>query len=304
MSSCSFPLFPFFIHSFLHLSPLPFFPSLLFFPLPPPLLFPPPPLPSLAFPSFRLFHLPLASASRPARSPRIGPLSPFARGSLLKNEQSTGARLLLGTALLEGGDPAAAEVEFRKAEVLGASNEQVAPDLARAMLLTGQAGKVVEQFGELTLRDPAAQAGLKAWVASAYAQLGNQQQAKVQIAAALRAQPLNPAAVVVQARMRASEGDVDGALSMLDAVLSKEPNNEQVGVAKGYLLWLGKNDAAGALAVHRRVLASNPGSVAARAEIVTILFRQGKVAEARQEFEQLKKIGPHPDASRGPVCLR
>ena len=168
--------------------------------------------------------------------------------ALDKNGRSEEARMLLGKVLLEDGDPAAAEVELRRAHELATNKDRVAPDLARAMLLVGQASKVVEQFAEVSLRDTTAHAELKAWVASAYAQLGNMQQANAQIAAALRAQPLNPAAVMVQARMRAAEGDVDGALALLDAVLEKDPGNEHVGVAKGYLLWLGKRDAAGALA--------------------------------------------------------
>ena len=214
--------------------------------------------------------------------------------ALDKNARSAEARLLLGKVLLEDGDPAAAEVELRKAEELGLK-EQVAPDLARAMLLLGQATKVIEQFADISLREPTAQAELKTWVASAYSQLGKLPQANEQIAAALRAQPLNPAAVMVQARMRAAEGDVDGALAMLDSVLAGDPGNEQVGVAKGYLLWLGRNDAAGALEAHRKVLAAHPGSVPAQAEIVTILFRQGQAAEARQQFELLKKMAPqHP----------
>lgn len=216
--------------------------------------------------------------------------------TLLKNAQSAEARVLLGKALLESGDPAAAEVELRKAEELGVPNEQIAADLARAMLQLGQATKVIEQFADVSLRDATAQAELKTWVASAYAQLGKVEQADEQLGAALRAQPLNPAAMMVRARLRAAEGDVDGALAMLNDVLVEDPDNKDVGVAKGYLLWLGKNDADGALAAYRKVLAAHPGTVAAQAEIVTILFRQGQAAEARQQFELLKKMAPlHPE---------
>jgi Flp pilus assembly protein TadD len=59
--------------------------------------------------------------------------------ALDKNARSAEARLLLGKVLLEDGDPAAAVVELRKADELGASKDRVAPDLARAMLLVGQA---------------------------------------------------------------------------------------------------------------------------------------------------------------------
>lgn len=216
--------------------------------------------------------------------------------ALGKNAASGATRFLLGRALLEAGDPAAAEVELNKALEDGATQEQVFPLLARGLLLLAQPAKVVAQFGTVNLRDAVAEAELRTWVAAAYAQQGNLDRANEQLAAALRSQPLHATAVMVQARLKAAAGDVDGALQMLDAVLAQEPANEHVGVAKGYLLWLGKNDAPGALAAHRKVLAAKPATAAAQAEIVAILFSQGKAAEARQQFELLKKMAPnHPE---------
>jgi len=180
--------------------------------------------------------------------------------ALDKNARSSEARLLLGKVLLEDGDPAAALVELRKADELGANKDLVVPDLARAMLLVGQASKVVEQFAELSLRDPNAQAELKAWVASAYAQLGNTQQANVQIAAALSAQPLNAVAAMVRARLQAADGDVDGALTTLNAVLAKDPGNADVGVAKGYLLWQGLPAVVGQERCGRCTAGASPGA--------------------------------------------
>lgn len=216
--------------------------------------------------------------------------------ALEKNAHSGETRSLLGKALLEGSDPAAAAVELNKALENGASDEQVFPVLARAMLLLAQPAKVTSQFGAIVLRDPVAQAELKTWVAAAHAQLGNLDRANAEIVAALQAQPTHASAAMVQARLKAQAGDIDGALQLLDAVLAKEPANEHAGVAKGYLLWLAKSDAAGALAAHRKVLAAKPGTAAAQAEVVTILFSQGKAAEARQQFELLKKMAPnHPE---------
>ena len=218
------------------------------------------------------------------------------RRALDKNAASGETRQLLGKALLESGDPAAAEVEFRKAVEAGADEDQTLPALARAMLLLGQPAKVILQFGEVKLRTPSAQADLLTWVAAAHAQLGHTEQAEAAVAAALQAQPQHAPAVMVQARLRASAGDVDGALALLDALLSREPGNEAAGIARGNLQWLGKGDAAAALQTYRKVLAAHPGSASAQAEIVTILFREGKFDEARQQFAALKKTAPnHPE---------
>lgn len=205
------------------------------------------------------------------------------------------ARLLLGQTLLDAGDAAAAATELRKALELGAAADSVAPMLARAMLQSGQAAQIIGQFGQTRLQAPAATADLKTSLAAAYAQQGNLANAEGEIALALQAVPLHPAAIMVQARLKADAGQVDEALALLDSVLQKDPGNEQVGVAKGYLLWLARRDAAAAMDAHRKVLAAHPGNVAAQSEIVTLLFSQGRRAEAREEFGKLQKIAPkHP----------
>jgi putative PEP-CTERM system TPR-repeat lipoprotein len=217
--------------------------------------------------------------------------------ALSLNDASMEARLMLGKLLLEEGDPVAADLELSKALELGANVFEVAPSQARAMLALGQANKVVGQFGTLALPAADAQADLRTTVAAAHAQLGNIAAAERELDAALRAQPGHAAAQMVRARILSSQGDVDGALALLDQVIAQEPDNEHAGVAKGYLLWLARKDAAGALAAHRQVLAAHPGSVAARAEVVTILFRQGQTAEARREFELLREKAPrHPES--------
>lgn len=231
----------------------------------------------------------LAKKQRPAAAIEL-------KKVLTRNASSAEARLLLGQLLIDDGDPAAAEIELRKSLELGGNQAEVAPSLAQAMLSLGQSGKVVSQFGAMNLQDPAAHAKLRTTVAGAHAQQGDLDAAKRELENALRTQPGNAAAMMVQARIQAGEGDVDGALARLDKVIAADPGNEHAGVAKGYLLWLGRKDGPAALAAHRKVLEANPGSVAARAEMVTILFRQGQVADARREFETLREKAPrHPE---------
>lgn len=214
---------------------------------------------------------------------------------LQANANSSEARFLLGKLLLEGNDPASAELELRKALELGAKEDQVVPALARALLAQGQGSKVISQFGATTLSEPQSQAELRTWVAAAFSQTGDPERARLELDAALRAKPELAVAAIVGARLKADAGDLDGALATLASLLEREPANEEAGVARAYLLWLGKGDATAAIEGHRKVLLNNPKSVAAQSEIITLLFQQGKADEARKEFAQLRKIAPlHP----------
>ena len=59
------------------------------------------------------------------------------KNALQANPELPEARLLLGKALLDTGDAVGAETELRKALALKASQDQVLPILARAMLAQG-----------------------------------------------------------------------------------------------------------------------------------------------------------------------
>ncbi len=218
------------------------------------------------------------------------------KNALQKNPESAEARFLLGKALLESGDPVAALVELRKAQELQTPDERVVPEIARAMLLVGEEGKLVAQYGDLQFKDETATADLKASLAAAYAMQGNMQPALKAVADALRAKPGFAAAVIVQSRINASEGDLDGAITQLNQVLAREPGNDRAGMLKGEILWHGKRDTDAALAAFRSVLNSQPGSVAAHAAVAALLFEQQKLPEVRAEYEALKKLAPnHPE---------
>ena len=74
------------------------------------------------------------------------------KNALQKYPELAEGRFLLGKALLESGDPVAAEVELRKAQELNHPVDQVAPLLMRSRLAQGQVGKVIEEV-EATFHD-------------------------------------------------------------------------------------------------------------------------------------------------------
>ena len=73
----------------------------------------------------------LADRQRPAAIVQI-------KSVLQQHPGLADARLLLGTALLDGGEPVAAEIELRRALELQAPESEVVPVLARSMLAMGR----------------------------------------------------------------------------------------------------------------------------------------------------------------------
>jgi cellulose synthase operon protein C len=82
------------------------------------------------------------------------------RNALQQKPADGEARLLLGRASLNVGDPASAQRELRKALEYGQPADVVLPLLARAMLELGEADKLVAEFGNHKLAAPDAEATL------------------------------------------------------------------------------------------------------------------------------------------------
>lgn len=215
---------------------------------------------------------------------------------LQRSPNSAEGRLLLGRALLQSGDPVAALVELNKALELGVAEEQAAPDIARSMLLTGEHGKLLQQYGAASPKDPKALADLTTSLAVAHAMQGDKAKAEELTNRALQAQPMYASALIVQARLKAADKDVEGALLMLEDVLTREPDNERAGVLRAELLALGKRDRDGAEAAYRKVLSSTPTSLAAHVALIGLLRDAGKADAAKAQLGELRKVAPnHPE---------
>lgn len=215
---------------------------------------------------------------------------------LQRNANSAEGRFLLGKTLLETGDAAGALLELRKALDLGHSSDQVAPEMARAMLLTGEHARVLSQFGDTVLTASAAQADLLTSLTIAHAISGQPAKSKEALTRALQANAQHAPALILQARLKAGENDVDGAIKVLDEVLARDPGSDRAATLKGELLWRVKRDEAGALAALRAAVAAAPAAVGAHVALVAIHAELGRPADAKAQFQALKKAAPnHPD---------
>ncbi|MFM7505580.1 MAG: XrtA/PEP-CTERM system TPR-repeat protein PrsT, partial [Rubrivivax sp.] len=241
----------------------------------------------------------LATAGKAAMKQRDYPAAVIQfKSALQKKPESADLRLHLGLALLEAGDPVSALVELQKAQELQAPDDMVIPPLARAMVAVGDETRLLAQFSDTRLTDPQAQADLLGSLATAHLVRNNPQRGRDLAAAALALVPGYAPAIVLQARVKAAEGDFAGALALLDGVLAQDAGHQAAGIFKGEVLWFGQRNRDAALAAFKRVLESNPRSVSAHTSAVTLLNEQGQRDAARAQFAELKKVAPnHPDTA-------
>ena len=205
------------------------------------------------------------------------------------------ARFLLGSALLDSGDPVGAETELRKALDLKHPQDAVVPPLAKAMLAQGQAKKLTEEFAKIDLTQPQAKASLQMSLASAYAMQSKPDLAQTALNAALLAEPGYAPALIAQARQKAGQGDFDGALAMADEVIAKSPQSYDAWKLKGDILLYAKNQGDEALAAYRKAVEIKPDFMAGHAAVTTILLEKGDLAAAAVQIEQLRKFAAnHP----------
>ncbi len=199
---------------------------------------------------------------------------------------SAQGRLLMGKALLESGDLAGAEIELRRAWELGGPREALTPLLVQVLLQSGQPRKVIGEFGDQSLADPAAMATLQQSLALAYLSQGNLIEAKAASARALQLKPDAEEAVIVGARVKLASGAPDEAIAALDELLQKSSKAAKALQLKGeVLLSRGKPEAAEPLL--KEVLALDPNAYEARSLLLRLAFVDNKLEVATQLVESM-----------------
>ena len=207
------------------------------------------------------------------------------------------ARFLLGKALLDSGNPVAAEVELRKADELKYSADQVTPLLAKTQLMLGQAKKVIDDLSKVQLTSPEGKAELQATVGQAYLMTGKIDAAQTAFEAANAAVPGYGPAVLGQARIKAWNRDLPGALALLDGALEKSPKLHEAWQLKGDILSV-QGEAKGASDAYRKALEVKPDYVPAHSALISRSLEAGNLDEAGKQLEALKKVtATHPQTT-------
>ena len=217
------------------------------------------------------------------------------KNALQKDPNSPDARYLMGAALLETGEMAAAEVELKKALDLKASADDVVPKLAEALLGTGQFKRLTDEYSATPLGSAKANASLKTSLASAWAAQGKSEQFQEALKAALAAEPGHEPAILAQARFKAGIRDFDAALELAESVLLKNPKSAEALRLKGDLMLYFKQQPDDALAQYRKAIEAKADLLPAHAGAVNILLTKNKLDDASTQLDALKKVLPnHP----------
>lgn len=209
---------------------------------------------------------------------------------LQKHPAQAEARLILADHLFANADPASAKAEYQRALEGGAAAELVLPKLARAMLLTGQGAMLQGQFGNEKLKDNQAQAALKSVLAHALLKQGNAQDAKAAVDEALTAAPEHPAALLMQARLTAVQGDVPQAVALVDALIAKNPRDADALALRGELFMQQPDGKDEALRSFQRAVEADPKLVYALANLITLQIAKGDLEGAKKSQLRLRQI--------------
>lgn len=200
------------------------------------------------------------------------------------------ARIALGRANMRKGDAAAAEKELRIALGLGASREQVFPNLGNALLAQRKYSEILDTIKN-ALPSRAGGYEIALLRGRAHFELGQldlaaeqyEQAAKVD---ARRADPQVGLALVALAR-----GQVDQALALVNRALEEAPKDNEALFRKGEIL-VQKGDDKGARAAFDAALALKPSAMRVRLARAALHLRHNHVKPALEDVEAVRKLNP------------
>ena len=144
---------------------------------------------------------------------------------LLQYEPGNGqGRLLLARTYLDLRDGAAAEQELNRARSAGVAEAEVAPLMAKALLLQRQFARLIDATELDAGEDPALRADLLALKAHALAALDERARADVAIDQALRIDPDSVSALVVKADLVLDMRGAEAARAIVEQALDVDPD--------------------------------------------------------------------------------
>ncbi len=200
------------------------------------------------------------------------------------------ARAKLGELYIDAGDLPSAEKELRRALALGAGPARILPALGKALLMQGQADKVL---AEIRL-DPAHpdQMEVVAVRAEAFLALGDTAQAKQLFELIVRKQPAFIPALLGLARLAALDGQPKRATVLARQALALRPDDIDSLRLKGDLLRL-QGDTDAARLVYSAILALRPDHVQAHIDLANLDLQAGKFDAARAEIAAARRNAPN-----------
>ncbi len=214
------------------------------------------------------------------------------KNALQQDGASAEARFLLGKSLFETGNVQEAWIEFSKVKAAGYSNDELAPAMAMAMLVRGEADKLIAEYATVDLGAPKARAALKAALATAYGLKGKYAESRQAAEAALKDDANNTMAHLVIAQVLRVSGDKADTLAQVDRAVATNPESDVPWMAKAEHLLAFNAEPASVMAAYREAVRLAPDNVRAHVGIIQLLLQQRDFDGAQQQLAQLEKRQP------------
>ena len=219
------------------------------------------------------------------------------KNAISQNPENAAARFLFARTLRRMGDLPAAETEFRKALSLGHERGPVVLELAPTLLDMGQAGKALDELGNVPSPDPAGRAELAALRGDALLMQGDVAGARLAYDEALSLSAGHPRALVGQARIEMAGGNRAAGLAALDRVEKEHPDFAPAwNIRAAVALQDGKID--DAVKAYDRAIALQPADARAYVGIVPALLSLKRIDDASGRVAMLVKVAPGTPATK------
>lgn len=202
------------------------------------------------------------------------------------------ARYLLGQALLDTGQFAAAVVELQKAVDLQYLPDTTVPALARALVALGEPSRLIQAHAETVLDTPAAMADLRTSLAQAHAARGDLNAARAALAAAVQAVHSFAPARILGARLLALEQRPAEALAEVEIALQGAPDDASAWVLQADLLRATGAAADRVVGAYRKAVARDPKRTEAHVGLTLALMAADDAAGAQAALVAMKAALP------------
>lgn len=210
---------------------------------------------------------------------------------LQKDGSNAEARYLLGVTYYDTRQYRLAEQELRRALELSYERSKVMPTFARALLMSGDFKKLIDQVPMEGHASNATQADILTLRARALIGLGRSDQARELLNFAMVKQPEFAGALVELARLAAGENKLTDSASLIERAIASDSKHVDAWLVKADLLRL-QADYVGALAINQKILEIDANNTSASLNIASIYVIDNKLDMARKVVSQVRSRDP------------
>ena len=216
------------------------------------------------------------------------------KNALQANANIAEARLLLGRINLRQGNVPGAVKEFQRAIELGYPRDEVAPELARALLEAGELDKLFAEFADPRLAEPKALSAVLAALGQGHLLKREADKAHLAFERALAANADEHQARLGLARTSAIKGESAQAEELVRDTVKRAPDSAEARAMLADIL-AAQGNAAQAVSELREAVRLEPKTLEYHYALVSQLLRQRAYVEADEALKAMKAVGAgHP----------